>query len=279
MKGLKLSICVLALTAFVSAQTADFRTVVEKRLKKDFGLKLSSVCDIDNDSVAHRVFLEYGAMLLSQTGGPPPANCLLSDDAAVRAFQSSVSSGVTKVGGVTVTLQKAAMKAYLEAAKEAAGKGLAITPRGGATASMRSFSTTVDLWRSRFNPALTYWVGRKSITPTEAVAAKKAPLQEQIAMVLAWEEKGIFFSKDLSKSILYSVAIPGASQHCFMLALDVEQFGDKRIREIMAKHGWFQTVKSDLPHFTYLGLKEKELPSHGLTPVTIGGQVFWIPNM
>lgn len=279
MKRLYSILILLAFTAIVSAQTADFRTVAEKRLKKDFGLKLSAVCNIDQDPVAHRVFLEYGAMFLSLTGGPPPANCLLADEAAVQTFQSSVSSDVTTVGGVTVTLQKAAMKAYLEAAKEAAGKGLAITPRGGATASMRSFSTTVDLWKSRFDPALTYWVGKKRITPAEAAAAKKAPLRDQIAMVLAWEEQEIYFSKDLSKSILYSVAIPGASQHCFMLALDVEQYGDKRVREIMAKHGWFQTVKSDLPHFTYLGLKEKDLTSHGLTPVTISGQVFWIPNM
>ena len=45
-----------------------------------------------------------------------------------------------------------------------------------------------------------------------------------------------------------------------MLAFDVNEFDNPRVREILAKHGWFQTVLSDLPHFTYLGLKEKDLP-------------------
>ncbi|HNU07534.1 MAG TPA: hypothetical protein PKO33_07170, partial [Pyrinomonadaceae bacterium] len=96
--------------------------------------------------------------------------------------------------------------------------------------------------------------------------------------VLAWEENDWFFSTDFSKSILYSVAAPGASQHIFMIALDVEQFSNPRVRAILAKHGWFQTVKSDLPHFTYMGVQEKELPALGLEPVTVGGQRFWIPR-
>jgi hypothetical protein len=83
----------------------------------------------------------------------------------------------------------------------------------------------------------------------------------------------------LDKSILYSVAAPGASQHIFMLALDVQQFGDKRVRDILADNGWFQTVVSDLPHFTFIGVSEPELPSLGLKPVTSGGQKFWIPNL
>jgi hypothetical protein len=38
-------------------------------------------------------------------------------------------------------------------------------------------------------------------------------------------------------------------------------------------------VLSDLPHFTFLGLKEKDLPKHGLRKFEINGQVFWIPNV
>ena len=52
-----------------------------------------------------------------------------------------------------------------------------------------------------------------------------------------------------------------------------------RVREIMAKYGWFQTVLSDLPHFTFLGLKEKDLPKNGLRSVEVNGQTFWIPNV
>jgi hypothetical protein len=51
------------------------------------------------------------------------------------------------------------------------------------------------------------------------------------------------------------------------------------VRRILARHGWFQTVKSDLPHFTYLGLEEKDLPAHGLRPVVFSKQLFWIPNV
>ena len=75
-----------------------------------------------------------------------------------------------------------------------------------------------------------------------------------------------------------SVAAPGTSQHIAMLALDVAEYGNASARRILANHGWFQTVKSDLPHFTYLGRKEKDLPALGLRSVTIGNQVFWIPD-
>ncbi|MBK6725432.1 MAG: hypothetical protein IPG58_19870 [Acidobacteria bacterium] len=104
-------------------------------------------------------------------------------------------------------------------------------------------------------------------------------MREQIATVFAWEDRKIWFSKDLSKSILYSVAAPGASQHNFMLALDVEQYGNARVRKIMGDHGWFQTVKSDLPHFTYLGHARDQLESLGLKREVVSGQEFWIPNM
>jgi hypothetical protein len=97
--------------------------------------------------------------------------------------------------------------------------------------------------------------------------------------VLELEKQGLYFSKDLSKSILYSIAAPGTSQHIAMLAFDVNEFENPRVREIMGKHGWFQTVLSDLPHFTFLGLKEKDLPKHGLRSVEVNGQVFWIPNV
>jgi hypothetical protein len=108
---------------------------------------------------------------------------------------------------------------------------------------------------------------------------KGLPRRSQVAEVLALEKEGIFFSKDLSKSILYSIAAPGASQHIAMLAFDVNEFDNPRVREILAKHGWFQTVLSDLPHFTFLGLKEKDLPKNGLMQVEVDGQTFWIPNV
>ena len=104
-------------------------------------------------------------------------------------------------------------------------------------------------------------------------------MHDQVAEVLELEKNEIFFSKDLSKSILYSIAAPGSSQHIAMLAFDVNEFQNPRVREILADHGWFQTVLSDLPHFTFLGLKQEDLPRHGLKSVVVHEQTFWIPNV
>ncbi|MEJ7711132.1 MAG: hypothetical protein WKF84_15025 [Pyrinomonadaceae bacterium] len=51
------------------------------------------------------------------------------------------------------------------------------------------------------------------------------------------------------------------------------------MRAILARRGWFQTVQSDLPHFTYLGLDEHELPNYGLRCVESCGQTFWVPDL
>ena len=105
------------------------------------------------------------------------------------------------------------------------------------------------------------------------------PLFQQVQTILELEEKGIYFSKDFSKSILNSVAAPGASQHNLMLAFDVTQFGNPKVRQILANNGWFQTVASDLPHFTYLGFAENDLEALGLHRQKVGAQIFWVPNM
>lgn len=258
-----------------SATNVNFRSVVEKILQ-DRKLDLAKVCP-ESDFVADRVFRDYGAIFVSKDT-TLPTRCVLSE-AEVQAFQDMAEPFKMSVGGVNVTLQRAAMHAFEDARAEAQKARLSITPRGGSAASTRSYSKTVELWNSRFTPALRYWTAKGKITRNEAAAAMRAPIREQVAMVLAWEAKGFWFSKDLQKSIFYSVAVPGASQHVFMLALDVEQFVNARVRRILAKHGWFQTVKSDLPHFTYLGVSEEDLPSLGLKRELVNGQTFWIPDM
>jgi hypothetical protein len=64
-----------------------------------------------------------------------------------------------------------------------------------------------------------------------------------------------------------------------MLAFDVNEFFVDRVREILAAEGWFQTVLSDLPHFTFLGLQQGELVERGLKAVQVSGQKFWIPDV
>jgi hypothetical protein len=156
---------------------------------------------------------------------------------------------------------------------------LDITPRDGAEAARRSYADTVRLWNSRFLPALQHWTKMGRLSESEADRLRGLPIHEQVAEVLELEKQGIFFSKDLSKSVLYSIAAPGTSQHIAMLAFDANEFLEARVREILGAYGWFQTVLSDLPHFTFLGLSEPELPERGLKLVDVSGQRFWIPDV
>ncbi|HWW77000.1 MAG TPA: hypothetical protein VNZ44_16485, partial [Pyrinomonadaceae bacterium] len=181
--------------------------------------------------------------------------------------------------GATIELQPAAMRALLDAREEAAYAGLRLTPRGGSEAGRRSFADSLRLWRSRCDPALDYWCAEGRLDGDEAERLRGLPLREQASAVLELERGGIYFSKYFDKSILQSVAAPGASQHLAMLAFDVAEFQDRRAGALLARHGWFQTVLSDLPHFTYLGLDERELPARGLRRLESGGQTFWVPDM
>lgn len=258
---------------------ANFKPVVESRLRTNFDTRLNKICPVETDATARRIFSEYGAIFVAEKAVKLPFKCIFSNEAELEDYQVRANPQTANVGGVEIILQKPAMEALLRARQAAAKKNLRISPRGGALAAKRSFKDTVTLWNSRFNPGLNYWVGRKKISPQEAAQTKRLKITEQVARVLEWEKNDWFFSKDLTKSILFSVAAPGASQHNFMLALDVEQYADREVRKILAENGWFQTVKSDAPHFTYLGVKEKDLPALGLKAVTVGGQRFWIPNM
>ena len=122
-------------------------------------------------------------------------------------------------------------------------------------------------------------MGKKRLTQSGADRIEALSPYEQVPEVLKLEDLGLFFAKDLSKSIIYSVAPPGTSQHLSMLAFDVKEHENPRVRQVLAKHKWFQTVVSDLPHFTYLGIEESELPNRGLEKVIESGRSFWIPDI
>lgn len=272
------------ITVIKAQPKSKFEKSVEAKLKNT-PYKLSTICPIDTDAVAKRIFADYGAIFISPVV-KLPGKCVLDSPAEAERFQVNANPQTDTIGGVQITLQQPAMEALKEARAEAQKAGLSITPRGGSSAAARSYDDTVTFWNSRLLPGLAYWVKQRRITAAEAAEVKRAAVREQVERVLAWEKDGIYFSKDLSKSILYSVAAPGASQHIFMVALDVTQFGDAKVREILARHGWYQTVASDLPHFTYLGVidedpqaREAKLAALGLKKKTIGGQDFWIPDM
>ena len=233
----------------------------------------------DDDDVARRVLHDYGAMFVGSGDILPPPTCVFTNEAQVSEFQNAAGVDAATIGDAVIELQPAAMKALLAARQAARAEGLDITPRDGAEAARRSYADTVRLWNSRFLPALDHWTKAGRLKIEAANRLRELPVNQQVAEVLELEKQGIYFSKDLSKSVLYSIAAPGTSQHIAMLAFDANEFLDARVREIMARKGWFQTVLSDLPHFTYLGLTETELSERGLKAVAANDQKFWIPDV
>lgn len=258
-------------------EPTPFYEALAKALKKR-KIKLENICP-PSDPVSRRILEEYGAIFVADKKVTPPPVCIFTNEEQVTKFQDDAGYEAELIGYDEVELQPEALKKLNKAREEAQKEGLDITPRDGAEAARRNYEDSVRLWNSRFEPALDYWQSQGRLTAEQVARLRSLPLAQQIAEVLELEKSGIYFSKDLSKSILYSIAAPGTSQHIAMLAFDVNEFENPRVREIMAKHGWFQTVLSDLPHFTFLGLKEKDLPKHGLRSLEINGQVFWIPNV
>jgi len=260
-----------------SSESISFYDALSKALKKR-KMKLEMICPIA-DPVARRVLEDYGAVYIADKKVMPPPQCMFTSEDQVTRFQAAAGYHTETIGLDDVELQPAAMKALVKARKDAQKENLDITPRDGAEAARRNYEDSVRLWNTRFLPALDYWLQQQKLTVDQVERMRGLSLHDQVAEVLELEKHGIYFSKDLSKSILYSIAAPGASQHIAMLAFDVNEFDNPRVREILAKHGWFQTVLSDLPHFTFLGLKEKDLPKRGLRNVEVNGQTFWIPNV
>src|SRR5215207_1001015 len=234
-------------------------------------------CD-GRDPVARRILNEYGAVFFASGGALPPPVCIFDGAEEVETFQRAARVEAQEMGGVSIELQPAAMRALLAAREEARGRGLDITPRDGSESARRGYADTVRLWNSRLLPALEYWRAQGRLTDEEAARVRALPVREQVGAVLELERGGVFFSKDFSKSILYSVAAPGASQHLSLLAFDAAEYGDGRVRGVLERHGWFRTVRSDGPHFTYLGLPEGRLPAHGLKRTETRDGEFWVPN-
>jgi hypothetical protein len=257
--------------------SSPFYLTLERALRLR-GTSLEDICPPD-DPVARRVLQDYGAMFVGADSVSPPSLCVFTSEDLVERFQKEAGVAASTIGDAVIELQPAAMSALLEARSVAQAEGLEISPRDGAEAARRSYADTVRLWKSRFLPALDHWTRAGRLSEAQAERLRGLPVHEQVPEVLEVEKEGIFFSKDLSKSVLYSIAAPGTSQHIAMLAFDANEFPDQRVREILAQHGWFQTVLSDLPHFTFLGLAEADLPGRGLMRVEVDGQTFWIPDV
>lgn len=231
--------------------------------------------------VEMRLFAEYGAIFV--TTATPPPGIVFADSSEVEAFQSTLSIRRAYIGDYEITLQDEAMDALVRAASEMHGGEGQIAARA-ADSGGRSYDDTVGLWLRNVTRGLERWESEGRIAPERAqMICELAPV-DQIALILELEEQEqIFFGTFFDRSILYSVAAPGASQHLSLLAFDVAEYQNEEVEKMLNRHGWFRTVPNDLPHFTYLGHDEESLPEMGLIRIERDYNQhrysFWVPDL
>ncbi|HEY3137545.1 MAG TPA: hypothetical protein VGL29_16065 [Blastocatellia bacterium] len=231
--------------------------------------------------VEKRLFAEYGAMFVT-TATPPPV-IVFPDAAQVETFQASLSVSRAVLGEHQIELQSEALGALVSAAGMITAKGNSFSARA-ADAGRRSYQDTEKLWMRNVTRGLDHWRSLGRISPERAESIRQLPVEQQVRQILELEETGeLFFGTFFDKSILYSVAAPGASQHLSMLAFDVAEYEDPQVEEALGRHGWYRTVPADLPHFTYLGHEREALRRLGLTRAkrSSGERVydFWVPDL
>ena len=228
-----------------------------------------------------RLFAEYGGIFI--TKATPPPKIIFADAAEVESFQQTLDRSRARIGEFDIELQSEAIDALLLAASDIAEKGGSITPRANDSGS-RSYEDTVKLWTRNVTRGLEHWQGEGLITEERAgFIAGLAPI-DQVAVILEMEEaERIYFGTFFDKSILYSVAAPGASQHLSLLAFDVAEYQEQSVERALSRRGWFRTVPNDLPHFTFLGCDQQQLSESGLKLITRDygdrSYSFWIPDL
>jgi hypothetical protein len=237
---------------------------------------LKTVLSRIGTAVDLRLFSEYGAVFA--TRATPPPRLVFSNAAEVEAFQSSLLKMRAQIGDYSVELQAEAMESLLAAACETSFSARADDSGG------RSYDDTVRLWARNVRRGLEHWLSSGRITRERAEQVLSLSAVEQIEVILKMEdEEHLWFGTFFDRSILYSVAAPGASQHLSLLAFDVAPYDDEIVEQTLGRHGWFRTVPNDLPHFTYLGYDRDHLPELGLrlTERVYGEKQygFWVPDI
>jgi hypothetical protein len=242
---------------------------------------LSKMASSLRSSLERRLLAEYGAVFVT-TATPPPA-IIFKDAAEVERFQASLSLGSDTFGEHTVELQSEAVAALRRAADELRDRGKTISARA-ADSGGRSYADTVSLWTRNVTRGMAHWLELNRIGQEDATRILGLAPVDQVAIILELEEsEELYFGTYFNRSILYSVAAPGASQHLAMLAFDVAEYEDRSVEQSLNRHGWYRTVANDLPHFTYLGHVEDRLPDLGLKLITReygeASYQFWVPDL
>jgi hypothetical protein len=243
--------------------------------------RLAHVFSTISSSVERRLFLEYGA-IFATTAIPPP-KIIFADGAEVERFQSSVALRRGRIGDHEIELQAEAMDALLRAVSKIELGGGQITARA-ADAGRRTYQDTVGLWVRNVTRGLEHWESVRRISKDDARLIRDLSPVDQVEVILDLEEtRQLFFGTFFDKSILYSVAAPGSSQHLSLLAFDVAEYEDGEVERVLGLHGWHRTVTNDLPHFTYLGHNREMLVDLGLTRATrqydLSSYSFYVPDI
>ncbi len=238
----------------------------------ELGRRLSS-------PVERRLLAEYGAVFV--TRAQPPPRVIFSGPEEVDSFQNSLAIRGSTFGAHYIELQAEAMDALLASASELSREGLTLTARA-ADSGRRSYQETIGLWTRNVTRGLEHWTALGRLSEDRARLIRALAPADQVAPVLDLEQADqIYFGTYFDKSILYSVAAPGASQHLSLLAFDAAEFQEPATAETLARHGWHQTVAYDFPHFTYLGYTGGELPGLGLKQIVREYNhkpfSFWVP--
>ncbi|MET0645312.1 MAG: hypothetical protein ABW208_01740 [Pyrinomonadaceae bacterium] len=277
--GLLLVVCVVQTHAGVNVLAKSGRsTLVAGSRPGPSAVLREHFARCSKELVTRRITAIYGAVFAADAEKVSlPSQCYFRTEGEVQLFQQRAGVVAATVGRVRVELQPRAAAALQAAQQELRRQNLRLTVHG-ISPGRRSYEDTVRLWRVHAQKGLNHWITSGRLTQRDAETLGRLSPTQQVAKVLAWESGGLYFGEGFKQPILKSVAPPGASQHNLMLALDVVQHQDLRVRAALAKHGWFQTIRNDEAHFTYLGLSEAELPARGLKRINAGGRDFWLFN-
>jgi D-alanyl-D-alanine carboxypeptidase len=180
---------------------------------------------------------QYGAPFINSSNRISlPSKVIFANEQETKLFQNSFSKGQVSNGNACF-LQKSAADA-LNAANQKVRIPLKSGSGGGDCT--RTYQTTLRFWRKYAN-------------------------DQTLERVRQGKET----------RILGIVAPPGSSQHLWGLAIDLAVSKQSQ-RLALNENGWFQTVETDTPHWTYVGVPEAKLPELGLRKKVVKGVTYWL---
>src|SRR5262249_10236252 len=151
----------------------------------------------------------------------------------VEGFQKSLRASRGTFGEFEVVLQTEAIEALTRASDRLVVAGKQLSARA-ADSGGRSYEDTVRLWTRNVTTGVEHWQGEGLLSAERVLEIQRLSPNDQIELILEMEERdGLFFGTFFDKSILHSVAAPGASQHLSLLAFDVLDYQDGTVEAAM----------------------------------------------